>query len=121
MRKRTKIIFALPAILAGIPAAASLAILWLWNNLMPDICGFETISYLQALGLFFLGQLLTAGFIFGCFLIGGLLHTFGSRHHHLPNHWHEMSAQERHDFFHRRKQWFEMMHKTESRKGDESQ
>lgn len=121
MRKHSKILFVLPAITVGIPAAASLAILWLWNNLMPDICGFETISYVQAAGLFFLGQLLTAGFIIGCFLTGGLLHTFRAHRHNLPNHWHEMSAQERHEFFHRRKQWFEMMHKTEIGKEDESQ
>lgn len=91
---------------AGIPALLSLAVLLLWNATLPAICGFATLSFWQALGIFLLGQLLSAGFVAGIFLLGAFVH--GARHHShkdLHNHWHSMSREERHrimrDFLHR--------------------
>lgn len=55
-------------ILLGITAAIAFAILfgylvmWLWNNLIPDIFGLGEINYWQAIGLFILAKILCGGF-----------------------------------------------------------
>lgn len=45
--------------------AIGLAVMLLWNALIPDIIGLPVISYWQALGLFVLCRLLLGGFGFG--------------------------------------------------------
>jgi predicted Fe-S protein YdhL (DUF1289 family) len=93
----------------AVPAAAGYAITLLWNWLMPALCGFAAISYPQGVGLFLLGQFLSAGFIIGLFLLGGFCHAAVHRGAHR-NHWHDMTDEERREFFDRRREWFDMMH-----------
>ena len=45
--------------------AAGAAVMLLWNALIPDIFGVNSITYWQALGLLILARLLTGGFQFG--------------------------------------------------------
>ncbi len=40
-------------------------VMLLWNALIPDLFGFKTITYLQALGLFLLSRILFGNFGFG--------------------------------------------------------
>ena len=49
------LILALIATLCGLP------VMWLWNWLMPVIFGLGRITFLQAVGVFFLAGLLTKG------------------------------------------------------------
>jgi hypothetical protein len=35
----------------------ALVVMWLWNNLLPDLFGFPYITYWQALGLFILSKI----------------------------------------------------------------
>jgi ABC-type bacteriocin/lantibiotic exporter with double-glycine peptidase domain len=51
----------------------SLALMLLWNWLMPEIFGLKSVSYTQAVGILVLSKLLFSG-------IG--------RGHHGPHHWH---------------------------------
>jgi Ca2+/H+ antiporter, TMEM165/GDT1 family len=45
--------------------AAGAAVMLLWNALIPNIFGVNSITYWQALGLLILARLLTGGFHFG--------------------------------------------------------
>lgn len=119
MKKTIKALAILAAWIAIVPAGAGYGIMWLWNNLLPAICGFTAISFLQGVGLFFLGQLLSAGFMVGLFLLGGSLHA--SFHHSHHNHWHEMSEEQRREFIEQRRRWFEMRHHDKSRAGNEGE
>lgn len=53
-------------------AAASGAVMFLWNHLLPELCGMKPVTYWQAAGLLLLCRLL-----FGRFGPGG-----GPDHHH---------------------------------------
>lgn len=108
MKKTIKALAILAAWIAIVPAGAGYGIMWLWNHLLPAICGFSAISFIQGVGLFFLGQLLSSGFIVGIFLAGGLGHA--TRHYRHHNRWHEMTAEERNEFIEQRRRWFEMAH-----------
>lgn len=61
-------------------AVLGLAVMLLWNHLMPQLFHLSTISYCQGLGLFILGRL----------LFGGLCHRprrfHGHRHGHCGCH-----------------------------------
>jgi len=50
------------AMILSIVALTAVAVMLLWNWLMPEITGAKSISYLQALGLLFLSKLLFSGF-----------------------------------------------------------
>jgi hypothetical protein len=64
----------------------SLAVMLLWNALLPSLFGFSAINYLQAIGLLLLSRILFGGF--GHF---GLRHN----HHNLREHWHNLSPEDR--------------------------
>ena len=79
-------------------AAAIAIVMLLWNALIPNIVGWTTINYWQAVGLMVLCRLLLGGF--GRF---GRGHFWGRREDH--HHWHQMkskmkgmSREERHDY-----------------------
>jgi len=54
MKKFPKFLFIIVPIILLIP----LAVMLLWNSLLPVLFGFKTITYVQALGLFILFRLL---------------------------------------------------------------
>jgi len=74
------------------------AVMWLWNALMPDIFGLSQISYWQALGLVVLARVLFGGF--------GPQHKTHSHGHlghgnALREKWLNMSEEERKEFIQR--------------------
>lgn len=91
----------------AIPAAASGAIMGLWNGIMPQLFGLAAIGFWQALGLFLLSQLLTGGFVFGLFLLAAALHTIG-HHHNSAAHerWMRMTDEQRAELIRRRMSGF---------------
>ncbi|MBE1237907.1 hypothetical protein IHV25_09655 [Phaeovibrio sulfidiphilus] len=85
---------------AGILALTALAVMLLWNALMPGIAGVPRLDYLQAAGLLVLCRLLFGG------LSGGLsaarpVSRAGDR---LQERWGAMSPGERREFQRRRRQ-----------------
>lgn len=67
-------------------------LMFLWNTIIPEVLGFKTITFWQALGLFILTRL----------LFGGHFGAFRRRHdlrHELHNRWMKMSPEERQAFF----------------------
>lgn len=54
------IIFGILAI-TGLAILLGFIIMWLWNWLMPEIFGFTTITYWQAVGIFILFKILIGG------------------------------------------------------------
>ena len=70
------------------------AVSGLWNWLMPEIFGFHTIGFWQALGLFVLSRILFGGFR------GGHGHRFGRRRmiRHWAERWEKMTPEEREKF-----------------------
>ena len=121
MKKIFKAITALLIWAIGIPATAGYAITLLWNNILPTVCAVENISVLQGVGIFFLGQLASAGFIVGILILGALTHTLGIHHHKHYGHWHEMTDEQRREFINHRRQWNEMIHNRRSNPTDETE
>ncbi|MCM1033835.1 MAG: hypothetical protein NC405_08820 [Odoribacter sp.] len=109
MKKLLKTLSLLIVMTAVIPAGAGYGIMIIWNWIMPAILGCADISFWQGVGLFLLGQLLSAGFILCAFMLGGALHVAA---HHRHGRWHDMTDDERRDFFERRRRWFEMVHSS---------
>jgi hypothetical protein len=73
--------------------AFSLAVMWLWNGLMPGVFGVRSITFRQALELLVLSRLL-----FGSSL-GSLGHRLHLRHHMIER-WDSMTPEERERFRH---------------------
>ncbi len=66
--KVLKIVRLIAFVLAGVTAFAlvlGLAVMWLWNSLMPELFGLPHIAYLQAVGLLVLSHLLFRGHSLG--------------------------------------------------------
>lgn len=92
MRKRwmlygLKIVFFVALAVAAIGAA----IMLLWNALLPDLFGLQTIGFLQAVGLLVLSRI----------LLGGVRGGWGHRGHwraRFAERWEQMSDEERAQF-----------------------
>lgn len=107
MRKAAKIIMVAVVFAAIVPALAGLAVSALWNNIVVAACGFAAIGFWEGVGLFVLGQFLSAGFVLGMFMFGGSMHAIG--HHYRGDwgrHWHKMSDEQRAEFIERRRAAF---------------
>lgn len=102
MKKTAKTFFALLVVLGVVPAVAGLGITALWNGILPTACGFAAIGFWQGVGLFFLGQLLSGGFLLGLFLLGGCFHAIGHPRADWRGHWHNMTDEQRREFIQRR-------------------
>jgi len=96
-------------------AVFAVAVMCLWNALMPDIFTLPAVNYWQALGLLLLARIIFGG------LSGGLNHR---RHHgggqifqhgnKLREKWMNMSGEERKEFMEKEKDFFKF-HKDFSR------
>ena len=82
-----------PVFLAA-AALFSVAVMFLWNALLPGIFGLPAINYWQAVGLLALCRI----------LFGGMGRWHGIDRHKNPLHdrWHNMSEEERNAFIKRR-------------------
>ena len=105
MKKTIKILVTL-IVLIAVPALAGLAIMALWNSIVTVVCGAAAITFLQAVGLFILGQLLSSGFIIALFAGFGSLHAIVRPRGDWRDHWHKMSDEERLEFIKRRRERF---------------
>lgn len=86
-------------------AGGALAVMLLWNWLLPAMFGWKEITYLQAGGLLILGRLLFGGFHGRCSHGGGL-------HHQTP-----LTAEEREQMHKRfREKWFNCKNEKNSEK-----
>jgi hypothetical protein len=72
-------------------------VMWLWNAILPEVTGWKTLTYLQALGLLVLCRIL-----FGGFRGGG--RGFGKHKNARRERWLNLSDEERARF---RTQWEE--------------
>lgn len=104
MKKTAKILCNLFLLIVVVPLVAGWATMSLWNCILTSVCGFASIGLWQGVGLFVLGQILSGGFILGCFLVmGALHHAVGHRRRgDLGSHWHNMTDEERRAFIERR-------------------
>ena len=68
-----------------------LAVMLLWNRLMPVLFGLRAIGYLQAVGLLVLARVLVGGFHHGP---AGMLH----RRRRMLERWEKMTPEEREKF-----------------------
>lgn len=103
MKKAIKTVFILLLFLIVFPACAGIVVTALWNSIIPAICGFAAITFWQGVGLFFLGQFLTGGFVLALFLVGGGIHALGHHRGEWNSHWHNMTDEQRREFIDRRR------------------
>lgn len=89
-------------IIAGI-FILGVAVMLLWNAILPDVLGVATLNYWQALGLLALSRILFGGFKFGP---RGNHGGFG--HPRFKEKFMNMSREERIDF---RNEWKERFHR----------
>ncbi|MCI2088474.1 MAG: hypothetical protein LKK21_09465 [Prevotella sp.] len=83
-----------------ITAIFSVAVMLLWNWLMPVIFGLTVINFWQALGLLLLSRILFGSFRFGR---SGIGHYIKNRQ--VSQKWKEMSDDQRREFMRRRYQY----------------
>lgn len=121
MKNVLKAIVLLLLFLIVFPSLAGAAVMALWNSLVPAICGFATITFLQGVGLFFLGQFLTGGFLLALFIIGGGIHAIGHKHGEWNNHWHNMTDEQRSEFINRRRREHFGFRNRQNRNGDDAE
>jgi len=102
-----RFILAIAAFIAMI-AVFSVAVLFLWNALMPEIFGLPALNYWQAAGMVILARILFGGlrpWRFGAFGRGRDERLF----HHgnaLREKWKNMSEEERKEFMRGRREFF---------------
>ncbi|WP_301754516.1 hypothetical protein [uncultured Muribaculum sp.] len=103
MKKTVKILATILMFLVVIPMIAGYATTALWNNILTFACGFSSIGLWQGIGIFVLGQILSGGFILGCFFtIGSIHHAIGHSRGDLRHNWHNMTVDQRKEFIERR-------------------
>lgn len=103
MKKIVKFIATILLFFIAVPLLAGFVIMMLWNNILTSACAFSALSIWQGIGIFILGQILSGGFVLGCFLaMGSLHHIVGHRREPMGRHWHNMTDEERCAFIERR-------------------
>lgn len=103
MKKFVKTLVVIFLFFVAIPLAAGFATTLLWNNILTSACGFSAIGIWQGVGIFMLGQILSAGFVLGGFFtVGSIHHIMGHRGGKFGRHWHNMTDEERRAFIERR-------------------
>ena len=110
MRNTIKFRFAGIGIMLATCAVFGVAVMLLWNALLPQIFGLPQISYLQAAGLLLLARILFGGLGGGFQNHGeGWGAMRGGHHRHdnkLREKWMTMSADERKEFIEKEKEFF---------------
>jgi hypothetical protein len=102
--KRVLLTLAGIVIFAAVFLVFGVAVMLLWNWLLPPIFGLPSINYLQAVGLFVLARILFSN-VGGGFADNGHRHgrrLFGGDSHHdnpFREKWLNMSNEERKDFW----------------------
>jgi hypothetical protein len=86
-------------------AVVGIAVMLLWNWLMPDVFGLAALSFWQALGLLALARI----------LFGGLGHKrwmgmHGARHNPISEKWAKMTPEEQKEFIRKRRHFFHAHH-----------
>lgn len=103
MKKIAKAIASLILFFVAIPLLAGVATTALWNNILTSACGFAAIGVWQGVGMFILGQILSGGFVLGCFFaFGSIHHIAGHPGRGLKRHWHDMTEEQRREFIEQR-------------------
>ncbi len=106
MKKAFKILLPIIIFFVVIPGCAGYAILSLWNSILTAACGFSAISFWQSIGIFLLGQIISGGFVLGCFFLAGCIHHATGHHgKSLGHRWQGMTDEERERFMKRREQF----------------
>ncbi len=80
-------------------AAIGLAVMLLWNWLMPPIFGLITINYLQAIGLIILSRIFFGGFG------GRRAGFFGHRENPIHKRWRQMTPEQQKEFVEKRRRF----------------
>lgn len=103
MKKTVKTLVFVLLFLVVFPALAGIAVMFLWNSIIPVVCGFSAITFWQGVGLFLIGQILTGGILFALFFVLAGIHAVTHHRGELRNHWHGMTDEQRHEFIERRR------------------
>ena len=93
-----KLRFLKPIGLLAVAAGFSVAVMFLWNWLMPVIFGLASISFWQAFGLLVLCKILFSSFHGG--------HHVHHERHHLREKWQKMTPEQRAEFVNKRSEHF---------------
>lgn len=99
----------MPLVLLIVIGVFGLAVMLLWNWLMPALFGVVTITYWQSLGLFILCKLLF-GFRLKPVIGGGYQGAVEAYSNPIQRKWASMSEEERKEFANRRREAYERMH-----------
>ncbi|MDR2810029.1 MAG: hypothetical protein LBB84_05660 [Tannerellaceae bacterium] len=95
-----KMRFLMPIGFVALAVVFGLAVMLLWNALIPNIFGLTAINFWQALGILALSRILFGGF--------GMVHGRGHGHEMhgnlLRKKWMKMTDEERKEFINRRKE-----------------
>ncbi len=120
MKKIVKILATILVFFVAFPLLAGFVTTILWNNILTAVCGFSVINLWQSVGIFILGQILSGGFILGCFFVmGSIHHAMGHTRGGLKHHWHNMTEEERKVFIERRTTFgFNHFHHNHQKDGD---
>ena len=95
-----KMRFLMPLGFVAMAAVFSVAVMLLWNALIPTIFGLAVINFWQALGLLALARIL-----FGSFGHHGRGMMHGGMHgNHMREKWMKMTDEQRKEFINRRKE-----------------
>lgn len=83
---------------AAVLALFGYVVMLLWNWLIPDVIGWNTVNYWQSLGLLALARILLGG------MCGKHFWKMKMRHHHNPirDKWMQMTPEERKEFMKKR-------------------
>lgn len=118
MKKAIKAIVVLLLFIVVFPALAGMAVMALWNSIIPAVCGYSAITFTQGAGLFFLGQILSGGILLALFLVGGGIHALGHHHGEWKGHWHNMTDEQRREFINRRRREHFGFHNSQNQHED---
>ena len=92
-RPRSRYRYMFPIFFIAAAFLFSLAVMWLWNSILPGITGVRSITFWQALGLLVLCKILFGGFRGGW--RGGRGHYQWSK---MEARWQDMTPEEREKF-----------------------
>ena len=90
---KRKFVFAIPFLIIAFVFLGGLAVMLLWNAILPAVLGVSVITFWQALGILALSKILFGGFRGGW---GGRRRQHWKQH--MENKWSSMSPEEKEKF-----------------------